>query len=840
MPDGTGWRPMGRCMMRNLSIGVVSSLALAAGLAAPAHAQDEGAAASGSRLSEIVVTAEFREANVQDTPIAITAVNAEMLEARGQTDIAQVASQAPNVTLKPQNQVNGNGMIAFIRGIGQTNFNLAMEPGVGIYVDDVYIPTVTGSLLDLMDLDRVEVLRGPQGTLAGKNSIGGAIKLFNSKPSGDNGGSLQATYGSFNRLDIRGVADFAITDNFYARIAGVSKNRDGYVTRLDYAKTHPGTTVPTFSGADEVIGTLGGKSYAAGRLSLRWVPSDTFEVNVSGDYTHDKSEAGAAVLNRLNATAAGTTPDGRPFLLGTDGQPVIPDCRFVPYGQYSCDTLSPSLGYNPKFVSYATFMDAMPPTFQAPFKPFYAEPIAHFKGGGVQGTIEVDLSDDFQVKSITAYREYTSTWGNDSDGTPVPNQQQINTLDFHYFSQELRLNGELADGLVDFTLGGFYSDQSGSVIARVDLNYSGIDFIHGPDATPSSSKAAFLNVALHPTDALSLTGGIRYSKDKKTYTYFRSNPDGSLPGPCNFAAPGGPTGNNNEPNCLQNGLWNLTDTFEGSRWDYRLVADYKITNDFLVYASYSTGYKGGGVNPYPYYGPALGECSALPPGSTAPCNQLKSFDPETLQTYEAGIKADLFDRRLRLNAAGFYNKFDNIILNVNRCPGSPCAQPNNIGKADVKGFELEMQAFPVDGLSLDGSLAYLDFGYTQITNPNTPITLDMTTPYTPEWSYSFGVQYDHETAIGTFSARVDGAYQSETYGNAINNQYSLIDSYFAANGRLSWTDQTRDWQVSLEVQNLFDRYYYLTVFDQATGRAGQVEAQPALPRTWAVTVKRNF
>jgi len=826
--------------MRKLSFGVVSSFALAAGIAVPAHAQESEAASPASRTDEIVVTAEFREANVQDTPIAITAVNAKMLESRGQTDIAQVASQAPNVTLKPQNQVNGNGMIAFIRGIGQTNFNLALEPGVGIYVDDVYIPTVTGSLLDLMDLERVEVLRGPQGTLAGKNSIGGAIKLFSSKPSGDNRGSLQVTYGSYNRLDIRGFADISITDNLFARISGVSKNRDGYVTRLDYGVTHPGSTVPVTSGGDEVLGTLGGKSYAAGRLSLRWAPSDTFEINVAGDYTHDKSEAGAAVLKRLNSTAAGTTPDGRPFLVGTDGNPVIPDCRFVPYGQYSCDTLSPSLGYNPKYVSYATFMDAMPATSQAPYKPFYAEPIAHFKGGGVQGTIDIGLSDNFQLKSITAYREYTSTWGNDSDGTPVPNQQQINTLDFHFFSQELRLNGTLADGLIDFTLGGYYSDQEGTLLARVDLNYSGIDFINGPDKTPVTSKAGFLNVTLHPTDAMSLSGGVRYSRDKKTSSYFRSNPDGTLPPPCDFAAPGGPTGNNNAPNCLQNGLWNLSDTFEGSRWDYRLVANYRFADEFMAYASYSTGYKMGGVNPYPYYGPALGECSDLPAGSTAPCNQLKPFDPESLQTYEIGFKADLFDRRLRLNGAAFYNKFNDIILNVNRCPGSPCAQPNNIGKADVKGFELEVQAFPLDGLSLDGSLSYLDFEYTEITNPNTPITLDMTTPYTPEWSYSFGVQYDHKTDIGTFSARFDGSYQSETYGNAINNEYSLIDSYFVANGRLSWADPANDWQVSLEVQNLFDRYYYLTVFDQATGRAGQVEAQPAMPRTWAVTLKRNF
>ncbi len=150
--------------------------------------------------------------HLQDTPIAITAVNAEMLEARGQTNIAQVAAQAPNVSLRPQPQNGGSGLIAFIRGVGQVDFNYALDPGVGVYIDDVYIPTLSSSLLELMDLDRVEILRGPQGTLAGKNAIGGAIKLFSAKPQGDGSGSLRVGYGSYNELVVRGMADFALTD----------------------------------------------------------------------------------------------------------------------------------------------------------------------------------------------------------------------------------------------------------------------------------------------------------------------------------------------------------------------------------------------------------------------------------------------------------------------------------------------------------------------------------------------------------------------------------------------------------------------------------------------------
>src|SRR5262245_22953479 len=216
--------------------------------ASQAFAQAAGDAdkkeADAGVLQEVTVTAQFRAQNLQQTPIAITAVTAGMLEQRNQTDISQVAGQAPNVTLQPNGAAFGSSMVAFIRGVGQTDFNLALEPGVGIYVDDVYYSTLTGSVLDLLDLDRVEILRGPQGTLAGKNSIGGAIKLFSQKPTGNGGGYLEATAGTLNRVDARGAGDFKLSDTLFARVSFATKHHDGYVKRLDYACTHPGSNLP--------------------------------------------------------------------------------------------------------------------------------------------------------------------------------------------------------------------------------------------------------------------------------------------------------------------------------------------------------------------------------------------------------------------------------------------------------------------------------------------------------------------------------------------------------------------------------------------------------------------
>src|SRR6185503_20784193 len=165
-----------------VSRGVSLALLMSAGVAL---AQEQ--AQHTDQLEEITVTAQFRSENLQNTPLAITAITGDVLESRSQTSIFEVSRQAPNVFLAPQAQANGSGLIAYIRGVGQTDFNFALEPGVGLYVDDVYLPTLTGSLLDLLDLDRVEILRGPQGTLAGRNSIGGAIKLFSRKPEGHGG-----------------------------------------------------------------------------------------------------------------------------------------------------------------------------------------------------------------------------------------------------------------------------------------------------------------------------------------------------------------------------------------------------------------------------------------------------------------------------------------------------------------------------------------------------------------------------------------------------------------------------------------------------------------------------
>jgi iron complex outermembrane receptor protein len=827
---------------------------------------------SGTQLEEIVVTAQFRAQNLQDTPIAITAVNAEMLEARGQTSITQIAAQAPNVSLRPQPQNGGSGLIAFIRGVGQVDFNYALDPGVGVYIDDVYIPTLSSSLLELMDLDRVEILRGPQGTLAGKNSIGGAIKLFSAKPKGDDTGSLRVSYGSLNALNVRGMADLKLSDTVSLRVSGMSRGSDGYVGMLDYGQTHSTSNVQQNNvrgSGNSDYQTMGGQNIVAGRAALRFTPNDALEINLSTDYTRERSEAIPTVLIAAGKIAPGSTvfdprstgvsssPNNTgtptPWLVGKNGQPVNMSCAFVPYGAYSCDTGGDLLGWNPKYVSYSSFMDAMSTTvtngatttnnLTAPFKPYFAIPETNFNGSGFMGNLSYKINENFEFVYIGSYRKYNSKFGQDQDATPLPEAQLDNELNHHAFTSEVRLNMKSAGGFIEGTLGAFYLKQKGTYTARVDLNYvvPTIDFLHGPDTTPSNTKAVFGTATIHPTDPWSITGGLRYTKDAKDYTYFRRDPNGTLPSFPNCFLPGG-GGVFSEPNCLLAGIYNVTGSFKGNRTDWRLVTDYRFNPNFLAYASVSTGFKGGGVNPRPFTS-----------------DQKLPFDPETLTTYEMGFKSDLFDKHMRLNGAVFLNKYKDIILGKTVCKESvlptPCLRPDNIGAADVKGFELEASIYPADGLSFDLSVSNLNFKYTssnrngfltKIVNlpppdniVDTAIPVSGITPYTPELSYAVGGQYDAKMSNGTLSFRLDGSYQGKLYTNAENTDWGKIPGRFLTNARIFFTNQDDKWKLALEVQNVTNKYYFMSKSD-ITSSLGVVTGVPGLPRTWALSVERKF
>ena len=420
-----------------MNTGKTVRFAVAACIAASATATF--AAEEVETLDEIVVTAQFRQQNLQDTPLAITAVTAELMEARSQTNISEITNQAPSVTLKQQSAMFGPAIAAYIRGVGAADFNPALEPGVGIYVDDVYIATLTGSLLDLLDLDRVEILRGPQGTLAGRNSIGGAVKLYSQKPSSENSGSFQATYGSRNRVDLRGTANFALGENLFMRISGVDKKQEGYVERRDYGCEFPnnpyGIVPQRSSSAGCVIGKDSNVNFSAVRGALRWLPTEGLEVNLSADYTNDRrNPTGVVLVDYRDATqAAAAIARIQPTLDANPANNIRPSIFVPPRGSY----YNYASYYNPVHNGTGEVTNVMVES--------RANPSQFFEGWGSALDLDWKLSDSLSVKSISAWREYKSGFTNDNDLSPLASSIGDGTLPFHSFSQELRLNGVALD-----------------------------------------------------------------------------------------------------------------------------------------------------------------------------------------------------------------------------------------------------------------------------------------------------------------------------------------------------------------------------------------------------------
>ena len=758
-----------------------------------ARAADAGTPQAGDQgvLQEVVVTAQFRRQNLQDAPIAITAVNAALLEQRNQTALADVTNQAPNVVLKETGGAFGPGMSAFIRGVGQADFNPALEPGVGIYVDDVYYPSLTGANFDLLDLDRVEILRGPQGTLAGRNSEGGAIKLYSVKPQGNDSGDLRGTYGSRNLMDLRGVADFSlIKDTLFMRVSGVARRQDGYLTREDYGCVHPNNPygIPnTARQPDCVMGHEGGKNYQAARVALRWIPSDSLEVNLAGDLTVDNSEVAAKTLL---ATKPVNTPNLGPIPWGTGTQ-------FIPPNPY---------------VSYATYSDFIPTNY-ATGAGYYVNwaPYTHTLVWGTNLNLDWRINDALSLKSITAYRAFSSQFDDEGSGSPVSLGIGDNNQHNHEFSQELRLSGK-AGSLVDYTVGGYYFSQLTRYATHQILNYVNFGFPYlfnflGNDPIKASSYAAFANSSWHFTDALTLDIGIRYTKDKKDYTYSRLNPDGT-------------------PNLILGALNGKTGHYEGSKVDYRVNLNYRWNEALMTYASVSTGFRGGGVNPRPF-----------------DAKQVLPFGSENLTAYEIGAKTDFFERRLRLNVAAFIDKYKDIQTTLLSCPndpGPPCALPLNVGNADIKGVEVELEAHPIPGWTIDGSWSDLTFKYTSFAQ-NVGIPVGASEAGLIKSKYSIGTQYELLLPnSATLTPRMDFSYTGGFYTNAVPTAGNHVGGYHLLNARLTYRFDDGKWSISAMGSNLLNKYYLISIFDLSGIGAGTDFGLVAPPREYSIQLEHKF
>ena len=823
-----------------LLLAVVGST-LAGGLlaASAAVAQNAQTVEQAGMLGEVVVTAQFKQQKLQDTPIAITAVTSEMIEQRSAVTLSDIVSTAPSVSLRPQSAAFGNSISAYIRGFGAADFNPAYEPGVGLYIDDVYYPRLTGANFDLLDVERVEVLRGPQGTLTGRNSEGGAIRFVTRKPTGDGGGYVEATYGSRDRTNLRGSGDFKIADDWTARISGTYADQRGYVDTIDYGCANPSSGLPAPGGGTKcTLYKLGDVGYRAVRGILRYNPSSKVDVMLSADYVRDVRHNGAEVL------IYGNNPNPN-VVAPVRGGPGLPlDSRFV-CGQW-CN-------YGVMTQQAGTFTSIIPPLNGMPVAATGGDPLSTYQGWGSSLNIDVGLTDSVSLVSITGYRKWDSSFTVDTDLAPTQVGLGINSLNHWFWSEELRLNVTF-NNQWSGTLGGYYSDEQTTYYSLQDIRYVAVaptlplfplQFIQD-DPVLTKSKAVFGTVIGKLTDAFTLTAGLRYTKDSKNYTYYRYNLDGRTINP--FLDPVGAANGigYNGPNGVA--LSGSSPTFEGSHTDYRVSLDYRFNPAVLGYVTVATGYKAGGVGPRPFN-----------------AAQARPFGSEDLTSYELGVKTDLFERKVRVNAALYYIDFKDAQLTLLSCPQyggpGPCALPQNAGDAKVKGAEIEITAMPVDALEFDLSGSYLNWDW-KCVNPavlglaSGPCSSDPAVlgglssppPGVMKSKWNAGVQYDFPFANGaTLTPRVDVTYQGSLAGayatpapGSPSALYSTVDSYTVANARLTWLNAKKDLNVALEVTNFTDKYYFLSKFDLTGAGSGTITGSPGRPREWAVTIKKKF
>jgi iron complex outermembrane receptor protein len=766
---------------------------LLGGLALPALAS---AGASDDALPEVVVTAQFQEQNLQETPLSISAIDGAALRERSFVNIMDTAAALPNVTMTPAGAGAGIHLI-YIK-------SHALEPRVGFYVDEVYHPTLVGSTFDLLDVERVEVLRGPQGTLFGRNSVGGAVSLFTTRPRGDDSGYVEVTGGAFDRLDVKGAVDLGLVDErLMLRIAGGRQSSDGYVERRNFPCLYPalaGSLPAAGRAGDCGVGTLGSIDLSHARVTLRGVARDDLENTISVDYLDDRgSPVGAPLLELtlLNPMAPPNTPSGLALWLATVGVPR--------YGLSTSPQLLDALMPDDPSVSYAIYGN---PGASRPQRAFVNPPRNGLRSWGASNVLEWRPTGSLALKSITAYREYDAVASGSVAAFPLQETHFENTQ--RQFSQEIRLSGTAFDERLDWAAGAFYFDTSNRGTGRVQTEGFSI-FLPGPglalpfvldtnvdDRADFENLSVFAHAIWHAGSKLDVTLGARYSSETKDYRYFRQ-PVG--------AAPENTTASSNRY----------------SRLTPKVALGYSLTPDVLAYASYSTGFTAGGFNPRPF---------------TA-ADSLLTYGPEVATTWELGLKSEWLDHRLRANGSAFFTQFDDIQMQLAGCAvGCPTRSPvyyDNAGDAEIRGFELELEAQLPAGFSLSAFVGHMDFEFVRL-DPQAGTFPDGVPPKVPGWKTGVSLWQSLDLGrAGGLTTRVDVVNQSSGYGENAR----AAAGYTLLNARMAWESAARDWSLALAGTNLTGQRYYFN-FTSQLAAYGLASGQLAPPRSWALTLGYRF
>jgi iron complex outermembrane recepter protein len=733
--------------------------------------------AAGTQLETVTVTAQFVKESVQDAPLAITAVTGDALQAKGISNVDQL--QAPNVNITAGSNVTGPSSVIYIRGIGQYDTSFAYEPAVGVYIDDVYYGILLGSDIALMDLDRVEILRGPQGTNSGKDSLGGSVKLYSQVPTGDDHGYAEVSTGDYNHLGVRAAYDYKLGEDLFLRVSGMTTHTDGYLQLEDFACADPAQagTLPNNSNGNSCrTGEEGGINVSGARAALRWVASDDLDITVEADKSVDRSENSATTLYYANNPTI--TLDGVPY-----------DSRFIPKNPY---------------VSYASYSD--------PATGYTVSPSTDTDSYGFSGDINWRLTPSLSLRNIVAYRNVDSAYGYDVDNSPIDlNLSYIHNL-YHQFTEELRLSGKWAP-LLDWTVGGYYFDSHGQVQNRL-VSPPLLDFITN-DPVETTSKAAFGQAIVHVLPRLDPTAGLRYTNDSKTYTFSR-------------VAPGG------GPAFLVGSLNGAVGNFSGNHTDYRVNLAYRWNDSVMTYAQFSTGYEGGGINPHPFIAAQVVPYNPETVDAYEAGIKTDWFDRKA----RVNIAAFYYNFKdivlINQNGAqGFFLSSEPFNAGSAHVKGAEL----ELELRPVRGLALSASASYLDfhytSLSPDAIASLITLNNVPPYTPKEKFALSAA--YTIPLG-RFGTatpQMDWEYTSSVYTDAVNANYDAVT-----TTDFERLPSYGVANARITYNSSDDLWRASIAVTNLTGKIYFTNGYGEYAYLLDSRLIAP--PREFTVSLRRNF
>lgn len=787
-------------------------------------------AAAAPALEEVVVTAQRRAQSTQDVPVAITGLSGDQVDKFGLNNASDVSAQVPNMQVSsPYGDIQP---IFSIRGVSMSDYSSNQASPIGVYVDEAYLAPVYSHGANFFDVERLEVLRGPQGTLYGKNTTGGAINIITRRPEfqGDNS-NIKLGIGSYGATVLEGAAERElIRDSLAVRVSGSLKRDDGYVD-IKGQKTNGAQT-----------------DFQGGRVALRWQPDDRWDMTFR--YTDSGNDALSSVArNEARTDLRGTGLEG-----DSNG--------FIDYDGYSRGARNLDFHETEANNVGALITNTELVTFTAEYS-----------------------ADSYTLTSVSAY--YDADYDQDVDTDASPNSM----LEIHWrsdtigYSQDLRIASNFS-GMFNIIAGVYYGVENLAMHNQYTVFEDNPDIRVGfarPDTVPiypylldygildqrlkteKDSAAIYSQIRLDFSARLGMDIGLRYTRDDSTLSYlnisrlsYDGNPRGSY-------VPGNNTGVDDayitlplSPNSLLELLENPQELLnlanagythgpytrdsaprlnasEGE-WTGKIGVDYRLSEEWMLYASYSRGYRAGSYNGGVYY--------EVRPLDTAYAS------PEYIDAWETGFKADLFDRRMRLNAAAFfYDYTDQQFINVVGFSNFL----ENAGGSQIAGLEAELWARVTERLTLQLGLGYLETEYTELDLANTETIADRDDRVdlsgnelisAPKLNTSVSVDYDLLlTDRGLLTLNLNANFQDDQWFSAYNddNGYGEIrqDAYWLYNGRLSWFANDESYSIALWVKNLLDEEYDVYGINLQAG-FGHDNYMGGKPRTWGAELTLRF